>query len=55
MLKRLLFGFALAVLTAPALAAAPTLPEQATSHLPWDKLSSWAANALCTYLNVGCN
>ncbi len=54
MIKRLAFGFLLALLTAPVLAAAPTLPEQATSHLPWDRLASAAAEALCTYLGVGC-
>ena len=55
MIKRLVFGFAMAVLTAPILSAAPTLPEQATSHLPWDKLAAAAAEALCTYLGVGCS
>ena len=54
MLRRLTIGFALALVTAPALFAAPTLPEQATSRLPWDRLAAAAAEALCTYLGVGC-
>ena len=55
MIKRLAFGLALALLTAPVLSAAPTLPEQATSHLPWDKFAAAAADALCTYLGLGCS
>ena len=56
MLRRLTIGFALALVTAPALFAAPTLPEQATSRLPWDRLAAAAAaEALCTYLGVGCS
>ena len=54
MLKRLTFGFVFAVLTAPALMAAPTVPVQATSRLPWEQLAAAAANALCTYLGLGC-
>lgn len=54
MLRRLTLGFAIALMTAPALFAAPTLPSQATSRLPWERLASAAAEALCTYLGVGC-
>lgn len=54
MIKRLTLGFALALVTAPALLAAPTLPEQATSRLPWERVATAAAEALCTYLGVGC-
>ena len=54
MLRRLAFGFAIALMTAPALFAAPTLPSQATSRLPWDRLVDAASAALCTYLGVGC-
>jgi hypothetical protein len=54
MLRRLTLGFAIALVTAPTMFAAE-LPWQATSRLPWDKLPSWALDALCTYLNVGCN
>jgi hypothetical protein len=55
MIKRLTIGFAIALMTAPVLFAAPTLPDQAYSRLPWDRLVSAATSALCTYLNVGCN
>jgi len=48
MIKRLVYGFALALLTAPVLSAAPTLPEQATSHLPWATFAAKAAEVLCT-------
>jgi hypothetical protein len=54
MIQRLVYGFALALLTAPVLSAAPTLPEQATSRLPWDTFAAKAAEVLCTYLGVGC-
>ena len=53
MIRRLAFGFAIALMTAPALYAAD-LPSQATSRLPWERLVSAATNALCTYLGVGC-
>jgi hypothetical protein len=55
MIKRLTLGFAISLMTAPVLFAAPSLPSQATSHLPWDHLVAAATNALCTYLNVGCS
>jgi hypothetical protein len=55
MLKRLAFAFGIAVVTAPALLAAPTLPEQVTSRLPWERLTAAAAEALCTYLGVACS
>ncbi len=54
MIRRLTLGFAIALMTAPALFAAPTLPSQATDRLPWAYLAEAAANALCTYLGVGC-
>lgn len=54
MLKRLTFGFAFALMTAPVLMAAPTLPEQAATRIPTSLLPSWALNALCTYLGFGC-
>jgi hypothetical protein len=54
MIKRLTLGFAVALMTAPVLFAAPTLPQQATSRLPWERLVDAATNALCTYLGVGC-
>ena len=52
MLRRLTLGFAIALVTAPALFAAPSLPSQATDRLPWDRLVSAAAEALCTYLGL---
>jgi hypothetical protein len=54
MIKRLAVGFAISLMTAPVLFAAPTLPSQATDHLPWSYLAAQAATALCTYLGVGC-
>ena len=54
MIRRLALGFALSVVMAPALFAAPSLPSQATDHLPWSHLAAQAATALCTYLGVGC-
>jgi len=55
MLTRLTLGFAIALVTAPALVAAPTLPSQATSHLPWEQLGYAVRNALCWYRNLGCS
>jgi len=52
MVKRLTFGFAFALMTAPALMAAPSLPAEATARIPWGTLASAAANALCTYLSL---
>ena len=49
MLKRLTVGFALALMTAPVLMAAPTLPAQALARFPFNLLPSAAVNALCTY------
>jgi hypothetical protein len=54
MLRRLTVGFAMALLTAPALFAAGTMPPQATDRLPWGYLADAAASALCTWLGVGC-
>lgn len=54
MLRRLTLGFAIALMTAPALFAAPNLPSQATNRLPWERLADAATAALCTYLGVGC-
>jgi hypothetical protein len=54
MIKRLALGLTLALLTAQTMFAA-SLPSQVTDRLPWDKLPSWAVNALCTYLGIGCN
>lgn len=54
MIKRLTLGFAVALFAAPVLFAAPTLPGQATSRLPWQWLVDAATNALCTYFGVGC-
>ena len=51
MLRRLTLGFAVSLMITPTLFAAE-LPWQATSRLPWDKLPSWATNALCTYLGL---
>jgi len=55
MIKRFTLAFVFALMTAPALFAAPTLPSQATSHLPWDRLGYAVRNALCEHLNLGCN
>ena len=52
MIKRLTIGFALALMTAPALFAAPSLPSQATDRLPWEHLVSAARDALCNYLGL---
>ena len=52
MVKRLTLGFAFAVMTAPALMAAPSLPAEATARIPWSHLASAAANALCTYVGL---
>lgn len=49
MMKRLTLGFAIALMTAPTLFAAPTLPWQAADRIP-----AWVLEALCTYLNIGC-
>jgi hypothetical protein len=54
MLKRLTFGFAVAMMTAAPLIAAPTLPAQAAERIPTSLLTTWAAQALCTYLGFGC-
>ncbi len=54
MIRRLTLGFALSLLTAPALFAAGTLPSQATDRLPWAHLVAQASTALCTWLGVGC-
>jgi hypothetical protein len=54
MLKRLTFGFAVAMLTAAPLMAGPSLPAQAAERIPTTLLTSWAAQALCTYLGFGC-
>lgn len=54
MIKRLALGFTIALMTAPVLFAAPTLPSQATGRLPWERLVDAATAALCTYLGVGC-
>jgi|KBSMisStaDraftv2_1062788.scaffolds.fasta_scaffold1621260_1 hypothetical protein len=54
MIRRLAFGFGISLMTAPVLFAAPSLPSQATDHLPWAHLAAQAATALCTYLGVGC-
>jgi hypothetical protein len=54
MLKRLTFGFAVAMMTAAPLIAAPTLPAQAAERIPTSLLPTWAAQALCTYLGFGC-
>jgi hypothetical protein len=54
MIKRLTLGFAISMMTAPVLFAAPSLPSQATDRLPWGHLVDAATSALCTYLGVGC-
>src|SRR5687768_16692171 len=54
MLKRLTLGFAVALMTAAPLMAAPTLPGQAAERIPTSLLPAWAAQALCTYLGFGC-
>lgn len=54
MLKRLSFGFAVAMLTAAPLMAGPTLPAQAAERIPTSLLPTWAVQALCSYLGVGC-
>lgn len=54
MLKRLSFGFAVAMLTAAPLMAGPTLPAQAAERIPTSLLPTWALQALCSYLGVGC-
>jgi hypothetical protein len=54
MIKRLTIGFAISLMTAPVLFAAPSLPSQATDRLPWGHLAAQAATALCTWLGVGC-
>ena len=55
MFKRLTLALAIALVAAPTLFAAPTLPSQATSHLPWDHLGYAVRNALCEHLNLGCS
>ena len=55
MFKRLTLGVAIALIAAPTLFAAPTLPTQGISHLPWDRLGYAVRNALCEHLNLGCN
>ena len=55
MFKRLALGFAITLIAAPTLFAAPTLPSQAISHRPWDHLGYAVRNALCWHLNLGCN
>lgn len=51
MVKRLALGVSFALLSAQTMFAA-SLPSQATSHLPWDRLPSWAVSALCNYLGL---
>ena len=54
MVKRLTLGLTFALLSAQTMFAAD-LPSQATGRIPWDRLPSWAAEALCTYLGIGCS
>ena len=54
MMKRLTFGFLFALTTAPALMAAPSIPGEAASRIPWQHLAAAAADALCTYVGLGC-
>ena len=52
MLRRLTLGFAIALMTAPALFAAPSIPSQATDRIPWSLLPTWALDALCNYVGL---
>lgn len=46
MLKRFVLAFAFSLLMAPGMYAA-AVPAQATSQMPWENFSAWAADALC--------
>jgi hypothetical protein len=52
MAKRLTLGFLFALAATPVLNAAPNLPGEAASRIPWGHLSQAAASALCTYLGL---
>ena len=54
MAKRLALGFLFALAVTPVLSAAPNVPGEAVGRIPWGSLASAAANALCTYLGLGC-
>ena len=49
MFKRLALAFAVSLLMAPALYAA-AVPPEATSRMPWEKFTEWAADAICRNL-----
>ena len=49
MLKRLMLGFVVALLMAPALYAG-SVPVEATSQMPWERFSEAAVAAICRHL-----
>ena len=57
MLKRLLSGTVLAMLMAPVMHAAGSVPPEAVSHIPLDRLAALgnaALSALCSHLDFLC-